>query len=148
MDKIKKYIEQNRERRNTYLENKRETDVICNTSNRIYKSLKGMTKSSSTKDILGIDFDTYRKRFELQLTPEMNWSNIEIHHVKPICMFYVSKDEELKEAFSWKDTQPLLKHIHQQKGTNFNFLDYQIQFIKAYHFIKLNDKEGLNEDLH
>ena len=30
----------------------------------------------------------------------MNWSNIEIDHVKPNCMFDISKDEELKEAFS------------------------------------------------
>ena len=76
-----------------------------------------MTKSSSTKDILGFDIDTYRKWLELQFTPEMNWSNIEIDHAKPICMFDVSEVEELKEAFSWKNTQPLLKHIHQQKGT-------------------------------
>ena len=53
LDKIKKYNEQNRERRKTYLKNKREMDVkfrlISNSRNRIYKSLKGMTKQSSTK---------------------------------------------------------------------------------------------------
>jgi len=37
-----------------------------------------------------------------QMTPVMNWSNIEIDHVKPISLFDVSKDEELKEAFNWK----------------------------------------------
>ena len=40
--KIKKYNEQNKERRNIYLNNKRETDVsfriTSNTRNRIYKS--------------------------------------------------------------------------------------------------------------
>ena len=59
----KKYIEQNREKRNIYLKNKRETDVnfrlISNTRNRIYKSLKGMIKQSSTREILGIKIDTY-----------------------------------------------------------------------------------------
>ena len=83
-----------------------------------------------------------------QITPEMKWSNIEIDHVKPICMFDLAKDEELKEAFNWKNTQPLLKEVHQQKGTKFNFLDCQLQLIKAYQFIKSNDQEGLNEDLH
>ena len=73
----------------------------------------------------------------------MNWSNKEVDHVQPIYTFDVSKDEELKEALSWKYTQPLSKHIHHQKGTKFNFLDYQKQFIKAYQFIKLNE-EGLN----
>ena len=107
LDKFKIYNEKNRERRKRYLKNKRETDInfriISNTRNRIYKSLKGMTKQSSTKGILGIDIELYKKWLEFQFTPEVNWSHIEIDHVKPICMFDISKDEELKEAFSWKN---------------------------------------------
>ena len=76
LDKIEKYNEQNRERKNTYLKNKRKTDVNFRlnfkTRNRIYKSLKGLTKSSSTKDILIFDIDTYRKWLEFQFTPQMN----------------------------------------------------------------------------
>ena len=107
-----------------------------------------MTKQSSTKDFLGIDINLYRKCIEWQLTPEMNWTNIELYHIKPICMFDVSKDEKLREAFNWKITQSLLKEVHQQKGIRFNFLDYQLQFIKAYQFIKLNDQEKYNENIH
>ena len=70
------------------------------------------------------------------MTPEMNWTKIEIDHVKPNCMFDVSKDEELRNAFNWKNTQPLLKQDHKHKGKKFNFLDYQLQFIKIYHFLK------------
>ena len=84
---------------------------------------------------------------EFQFTPDMTWSNIEVDHIKPICMFDVSKDEELREAFTWKNTQPLLKKDHQLKGTKFNFLDYQLQFIKTYHFIKLNE-ERFDENIH
>ena len=91
-----------------------------------------------------MDIDRYRKWIEFQETPEMNWSNIEIDHVKAICMFDVTKNEEIKEAFNWKNTQPLLKQDHQYRGTKFNFLDYQLQFIKPYQFIKLNDQKGLN----
>ena len=116
VDKIKIYKEQNRERRNRYLKNKRETDInlrlISNTRNRIYKSLEGLTKKSSVKKISGIDSDTYKKWLEFQITPEMNWGNIEVDHVKRICMFDVSKDKELKEAFSWKNAKPLLKQDH------------------------------------
>ena len=140
----KKYNEQNKEKRNIYLKNRREIDInfrlISNTRNRIYKSLKGMTKQSTTKEVLGIDVDLYIKWIEFQMTPEMNWSNIEIDHVKAICLFDVSDDEQLREAFNWKNTQPLLKHDHQKKGIKFNFLDYQLQFIKAYQFIKLNEE--------
>ena len=52
------------------------------------------------------------------MTPEMNWSKIEIDHGKPIYMFDVSKDEELKEAVCWKNTQLLLENNHQYKGKN------------------------------
>ena len=72
----------------------------------------------------------------------MNWTNTEIDDVKPICSLDVPKDEELKKAFSWKNTQPLLKHDHQLKGTSFYFLDYQLQFIKANQIFKLNEEEG------
>ena len=106
-----------------------------------------MTKQSSSINIFGIDVDTYRKWIEWQFTPEMNWSNIEIDHVKPICMFDVSDDGQLNEAFSWKNTQPLLKEVHSQKGIKFNLLDYQLQFIRAYKFIKLNE-ERFNENIH
>ena len=83
-----------------------------------------MTKQSSTKEILGIDIDFYRKWIEWQMTPEMNWQNIEIDHVKAICLSDVSNDEDLKLAFNWTNTPPLLKQDHQQKGINFNNLDY------------------------
>ena len=101
-------------------------------------------KQSTSRDILGKDIKTYRKWIESQFTPEMNWQNIEIDHVNPICLFDVSKDAEFKEALSWINTQPLLKQHHQLKGIKFNFLDYQLQFFKAYQFIKLNDQEGPN----
>ena len=81
------------------------------------------------------------------MTPEMNWSNIETHHVKPICMFNVSDDEELKLAFNWKNTQPLLKEVHSQKNVKFKLLDYQLQLIKAYQFINSIEK-GFNQKLH
>ena len=148
----KQCFQQNKEKINEYkkqyVRNRIETDVnyrlIVYTRKRIYKSLKRIMKQSSSRDELGIDIENYRKWIERQMTPEMNWSNIEIDHVRPICMFYISKGEELKKAFSWKNTQPLIKHNHHLKGALFNFQDYQFQWIKAYQFIKLNDQEGLN----
>ena len=62
-------------------------------------------------------------------------------------MFDVTKDDELREAFNWKNTQPLLIKDHLQKGIKFNFLDYQLQFIKAYQSIKLNEGR-FNENFH
>ena len=127
------------------MKNRIKTDVnfrlIRNTRRRIHHALNRKSKSSSTREFLGADIDTYRKWVEFQMTPEMNWQNIEIDHVKVHSTSDVSKDEELKEAFNWKNTQPLLKHDHQLEGTKFIFLDYQLQFIKAYHFLKLNEEK-------
>ena len=77
-----------------------------------------MTKSSSTKDILGIDIETYKRWIEYQMSPEMNWDNIHIDHVRCISSFDISKDEQLKEAFSYVNTQPLLKENNLKKGKN------------------------------
>ena len=90
-------------RKKTYSNNRYRTDIdfrlICNTS-RIRLALNGKTKSSSTLDFSGIDIDLYRKWIESQFTPEMNWLIIEIDHVKQICMFDISNDEDLRECFN------------------------------------------------
>ena len=65
------------------------------------------------------------------MTTELNWNNIEIDHVRPICSVDISKDEELKDAFCGKITQPLLEEVHQQKATKYGFLNYQLQIIIA-----------------
>ena len=138
-DRIKEYQIKNHNkfmaRKKIYSNNRFKTDIIfrliCKTRSTIRQALQGKTKSSSTIDILGIDIETYKKWIKSQMTPEMNWTNIELDHVKPICTFDLSDDKQLKEAFNWKNTQPLLKHDHQQKGIKFNFLDYQLQFIRA-----------------
>ena len=104
-------------------------------------------KSSSTINILGVDIETYKKWIKLQMTPDMNWTKIEIDHVKLTFLYDLSKEEELREAFCWKNTQLLLKQDHQQKGTKYKFLDCQLQFIKAYQFLKVNE-ERHSEDIH
>ena len=48
----------------------------------------------------------------------MNWSNTGVDHVMPFCLFDVSKDEQLKEAFNWRNTQPLLKKFISKKELN------------------------------
>ena len=143
----KQYHYKNSEKRNLRQRKRLAIDVnyrlIENTRRRIHHAFNRKRKPSSTLDILGIDIKTYKRWTEFQFTPEINWSNTEVDYVKPICMFDVSIDEELRESFNWKNIQPLLKEVHQQKGIKFSFLDYQLQFIKAYQFSKLNE-EGHN----
>ena len=146
----KHYFYQNKENinnyRKKYLMNKRKTDpafrLMENTRCRVDKALKGIIKSSSTINLLGIDIETYKRWIEWQMMPEMNWSNINLDHVKPISSFDISKDEELKEAFNWRNTMPLLKENNLRKGSKYNELDYGLKFIKAYQFLKINEQES------
>ena len=154
-DKINNFFIKNKNKFNEslklYEKNRLKTDVsfrlFRNTRRRIHHALNGKLKSSSTRELLVIDIEAYRRWTEWQLSPDTNWQNIEIDHVKAICFFDVSKHEHLKLAFSWKNTQPLLKHDHQQKVRKLSFLDYQLHFIKAYQILKLNEKRH-NEDIH
>ena len=34
-----------------------------------------------------------------------------------------------------------IKKIHQKKGIKYNFLEFKLQFIKAYHFLKINEED-------
>ena len=134
-------------------ENKRRETVvnfrlIKSTTCRIYHGLNGILKSSSsTIDILGVDIHTYGRWIDYQFTPEMNWSIFETDHAQPNSSLDKSNTAELKKVLSWKSTLSLSKHVYQQNGTNSIFLDYQLQFIKSYQFLRLND-EGLEENLH
>ena len=136
------YSKNNRDKINEYCRNRRKTDpsfkLIHNTRSRLGQALRGNIKPKSSKEILGIDVETYKRWIEYQMTPEMNWSNIHIDHVRSISSFDVSNEDELLKAFNWKNTQPLLKEDNLRKGIKYNELDYQLQFIKAYEFLKLN----------
>ena len=52
---------------------------------RIY-AFEGKTKSSATRDILGNDIDSYKKRINFQMAADIKSDNIESDHVKPICL--------------------------------------------------------------
>ena len=58
------------------------------------------------------------------MNPDMNLFNIGIDHVKPNCMFDTSKDEELRESFTWKNLQPQLKKVHSQKVIKYKYSNF------------------------
>ena len=51
------------------------------------------------------------------MTSDTTYDKIEMDHVKPVCMFDLTTEEEFWDVFSWKITQPLLQNDHQQKRT-------------------------------
>ena len=44
--------------------------LLRNSRRRIHHALNGKSKSSSTREILGIVFDTFKKWIEYQMTPK------------------------------------------------------------------------------
>ena len=50
--------------------------------------------------MLGINIDTYGKWIEIQLNPDTTFDKIESDHVKPNCMFDISVEGELRDAFN------------------------------------------------
>ena len=137
----KSYFQHIKKRINESRKNRRKTDVsfrlICNTGRIIHHALNGKLKSISTEGILGIDLDTYRKWLEFQFTPEMNWEKIEIDQVKPICMFDVSKDGELREAFNLKIHSPYSNTIINRKVLNLISISIYINFNLCKHINSL-----------
>ena len=39
-----------------------------------------------------------------------------------------------------KNTQPKIKQFKHQRGIKYKFLDYRLQFIRAYHSNKVNEE--------
>ena len=70
------------------------------------------------------------------------FSNIEIDHVKPISSFDVSTDDIIEKSFQLDKYATFIKKVHLYQGITFDFLDYRLQFMKIYQFLKLNDQEG------
>ena len=132
------YKQRNRDKINEYNRNRRRNDenvrLIDNTRTRIHNALNRRSKSLRTGEILGIGIENYKIWLLFQMTPEMNFNNIHIDHVKPISSFDISNDNELLEAFNWRNTQPLLKQDNLRKSAKFNEKDYAKQFKKAREF--------------
>ena len=50
------------------------------------------------------------------MNPDLKWSNIQTDRAKPSVSIDVSKDEEIKEAFNWKNTQLILERTILKKA--------------------------------
>jgi hypothetical protein len=75
-------------------------------------------------DLLDCDSNTFIKHIESQFTEEMNWDNYaeewEYDHIKPLAAFDFSNEDEVKEAFNYKNVRPLNKKQNQLKGSTWN----------------------------
>jgi hypothetical protein len=62
-----------------------------------------------------------------------------IDHVKPCASFDLTKDEEIKECFCWKNLQPLLADENISKSDKVNEKDIKIQKKYVKKFLSAKD---------
>jgi len=92
-----------------------------NISNRIIIALRTgeSYKSIKTLELIGCSIKQLRIHLEGLFKEGMNWENYgkwEIDHIKPCCMFNLSKTEEQKKCFNFNNLQPLWKEENLKKG--------------------------------
>lgn len=82
----------------------------CRLRSRLYKSLKGLTKSFSSVDAVGCSILNLRKHIESLWDTDMSWDNYgewHIDHIKPCNSLDLSKPHEIQKCFHYSNLQPL-----------------------------------------
>lgn len=113
-----KYYQDNKEaimkRSKEYLYNRIENDVgfkilqRCRT--RLYKAVKGQTKSASTKKLIGCSVEHLLSHLENQFDNGMSWDNYgewHIDHIIPCASFDFTDKKQQFECFNYNNLQPL-----------------------------------------
>jgi hypothetical protein len=81
-----------------------------NLRSRLYKALKGISKSSSAVKDMGCTLEFLKTYLECKFLEGMTWENYgkwHVDHIKPISMFELSNVDEVKKACHYSNLQPL-----------------------------------------
>ncbi len=119
----RQWREKRREHYNNYHRNKYQNDPIHRIKQKIRSRINSAIKTQkpdSSINILGITINDYRKWLAYE-----GAVGDEIDHVKPLAAFNLQNENELYEAFNWKNTRLISRHENRIKHTtnqitNFN----------------------------
>jgi hypothetical protein len=123
-----------------YRINLRKNDInyrlISNLRGRINYAVKQNSKSDHTKILIGCTIPFLKKHLKSNFQGDMSWDNYgkeknengeiishgwEIDHIKPCSLFDMSKPEEQRKCFNWRNLQPLWKNDNGSKSNNYKF---------------------------
>lgn len=97
-----------------YMRNRRNTDpafkLLHNLRKRLWDAVKGNAKSASTMELVGCSIEHLQEHLENQFTDGMTWENQgewHVDHIRPCASFDLSKAEDQRECFNYKNLQPL-----------------------------------------
>lgn len=87
---------------------------------RLYKALKGKTKSASVLDLIGCDINDFKQHLESLFKPGMTWENYgkkgwEVDHIKPCASFDLTHPEQQRACFNYMNLRPLWGEENRKK---------------------------------
>jgi hypothetical protein len=94
--------------------------LACNLRNRLNKALKNLTKSESTKKLLGCTMEELKIHLQNQFSTGMSWDNYgqwHIDHIRPCASFDLSDSEQVNQCFHYSNLQPLWAKDNWSKGS-------------------------------
>lgn len=102
--------------------------IRCIISSAVRRSLKGMKKGDSIKNILGYTIEELKEHLEHQFEDWMNWDNLgltankeketwQIDHIIPVNTFNIKEigDEEFRKCWALDNLRPLDSYINNRR---------------------------------
>lgn len=102
--------------------------IRCIISSAVRRSLKGMKKGDSIKNILGYTIEELKEHLEHQFEDWMNWDNLgltatkeketwQIDHIIPVNTFNIKEigDEEFRKCWALSNLRPLDSYINNRR---------------------------------
>jgi len=84
--------------------------LISNLRSRIWAVLKNNVKSTHTVKLIGCSLKELKQHLQTQFKKGMNWKNYgkwHVDHIIGCCNFDLSKPEEQRKCFNYRNLQPL-----------------------------------------
>lgn len=113
-DYYQKHKEKIKQRSKEYLYKRIDEDpafkILQRCRARLYKAIKGKTKTKRTKDLIGCSPEYLLQHLESQFQDGMTWDNYgewHIDHIRPCASFDFTDEKQQKECFNYRNLQPL-----------------------------------------
>jgi len=99
--------------------------IAMSVRERLRSALKGNSKNKKTLEYLGCSIKEFKKHLEKQFVGSMSWENYgwagwHIDHIKPISLFDLTKESEIKAACHYTNLQPLWAEDNMKKGAKYD----------------------------
>jgi len=124
-DRIRAYQKANKDKINSYIKNRKKTDVQfklrSNLRARLHRAINRNSKAGSAVKDLGCSIKEFKQYLESKFQTNMNWDNWSfegwhIDHIKPLASFDLTDREQLLIACHYTNLQPLWAKDNMAKG--------------------------------